>query len=466
MHSFPPPDPTTGSHTSGMSDQAAARVPLMSRRRLLIGTAGSLVVVAGGISAVYASGSRPRSAGSDVPTPTGGAATVPSSSTAPDSSVGQATVPSTAAPPAAVDGRILVVLQLGGGNDALNTLIPVTGSYHDARPSLALTDDDLMALPFSSGYGLHPALSPLDPLLAAGQLGVVAGIGFDDPDRSHFKSLDMWWSAAPGETFRTGWIGRWLDATAMANDDPLRSIGLGGAVPALRAETARSIGVNEVAQFALRDAASAPSLIDAWSALSPDHAAARRATEVFAGLTAPTGLPAGLPADLPTEVGSDQPATERLLTAAQLIAAEPDVRVIHVAVSGFDTHSNQLLTHERLLGDVAQGIARFQSAIEASGHADRVLLITTSEFGRRVVANGSGGTDHGKAGVQFVVGRGVSVPSVFGSIDPTDQIDGDLRPLIDPRSLYATALDWLSGQAASTTTDAVLGMAYERLPFL
>ena len=427
-------------------------VPLISRRRLLIGSAGSLVAVAGGIAVVSTSRTPPSA---DLSTATVG--TVPVTGV-PAAGVPATTVPVTAVPVTTVPGagvvsdRILVVLQLGGGNDALNTLVPVTGSYHDARPSLALVDDELVRLPFTEAYGLHPALAALGPLLADGQVGVVAGIGFDQPDRSHFKAFDMWWSAAPGETFRTGWLGRWLDAAGAG--PPMRSISLGGSVPALRADVARSIAVNELDQFALLDSDSAADLIDAWTGLGPDQADARSAIETFAGLT------------LPADLGDAEPATERLLAAAQLIASDPQVRLVHVALTGFDTHSNQRASHQALLADVASGIARFQSAIEASGHADRVLLITTSEFGRRVVENGSGGTDHGKAGVQFVIGRGVTTPSVFGAIDLADLADGDLRPVIDPRSLYATALDWLDGERASARTDAVLGASYERLPFL
>jgi uncharacterized protein (DUF1501 family) len=443
MTTLPPPTPEPG------PEPEPEPVRAISRRGLLIGAAGSLVMVAGGISVVATAHSRPGPEGAAPTTSAGSPATITTAT--PTSS---AVPPASSTPPTAVVGdRILVVLQLGGGNDALNTLVPLTGTYHDARPSLSLADDTLLALPFTSDYGLHPALSPLHPLLQAGQLGVVAGIGFAEPDRSHFKALDMWWSAAPGETFRTGWLGRWLDVESAAQDQ-MRSIALGGSVPALLADVARSIGVNEIAQFALRDTSSAPALIEAWASLSNDHSVALEATELFAGLTRSADL------------DGDRPATERLLAAAELIAADPDVRVIHVAISGFDTHSNQLVAHDGLLTDVAEGIARFQAAIEASGHADRVLLITTSEFGRRVAENGSGGTDHGRAGVQFVIGRGVTAPSVFGTIDPSDLVEGDLRPLVDPRSLYATALDWLSGTHGSPVTDTVLGASFARLPFL
>jgi uncharacterized protein (DUF1501 family) len=366
--------------------------------------------------------------------------------------------------------RVLVVVQMSGGNDALNTLVPVTGRYHDARPTIGLADDALLALAGDATYGLHPALAPLAPSLDAGQLGVVAGIGFEQPDRSHFAALDMWWSAAPASTFRNGWLGRWLDATADipgAELDVLRAVGLGGAVPALRAELTQAIGVNEIERFVLPSGNDA--LIEAWASLAAAHTSAREAIEVFAGL--PTlGAPAGAPPTPGgTALGSGETVIDRLVAAAELIIAEPGVRVVHVSMTGFDTHAAQLDTHARLLGELATGIAAFRQRLAEAGQSQRVLLVTTSEFGRRVAENGSSGTDHGKAGVQFVVGDAVDTTgagAVFGTLDPDDLADGDLRPVVDPRSLYATALDWLGADAAGATADGVLGAVYERLPFV
>lgn len=474
MSPLPPPD----SHTPSLPpprppEPMTARPTPVSRRALLLG-AGGLVITTGGVAAWLASGSGRSGSPSSAPASSAPASAVPTATMpVPDPSVAApTTAPTVASVPTAATpstDRVLVVVQLSGGNDALNTLVPVVGSYHDARPSIGLADESLLAVPGDTALGLHPALAPLAPYLDDGRLGVVAGVGFEQPDRSHFAALDMWWSAAPGETFRSGWLGRWLDQAAGAAFDPaalLPAIGLGGAVPALRAERVQAIGVGEIDRFVLP--AGDPALVDAWAGLGGAHTAARLATDVFAELAAAasaTTTAAGSPTSSP---GDGDRVTDRLAVAAELIVTRPDVRVVHVTMGSFDTHSNQLDTHAGLLGELADGLAAFQRRIDEAGLADRVLVITTSEFGRRVAENGSGGTDHGKAGVLFVLGGAVRTEgtAVFGSIDPGDLVEGDLRPVVDPRSAYASALDWLSIDATGAIADTVVGTGFERLPFL
>ncbi len=463
------PEPVAGSHAS-----------TVSRRALLLG-AGGLVITTGGVAAWLSTGSD-RSADPSTSTPaTSTPVTQASTALVPDPAAATPstapTVPTVPMTPTPSTDRVLVVVQLTGGNDALNTLVPVVGPYHDARPSIGLADDSLLVVPGDAALGLHPALTPLAPFLDDGRLGVVAGVGFEQPDRSHFAALDMWWSAAPGQTFRTGWLGRWLDLAADAGAGPasassalLPAIGLGGAVPALRAELVQAIGVGEIDRFVLPTGD--PALVDAWAGLGEANTAARLATDVFAELaatattvavaTAATGADAG------SAPGDGDRVTDRLAVAAELILTRPDVRVVHVTMGSFDTHSNQLGTHADLLGELARGLAAFQQRIDEAGQSDRVLVITTSEFGRRVAENGSGGTDHGKAGVLFVLGGGVRTDgaAVFGSIDPLDLVDGDLRPVVDPRSAYASAIDWLSIDPSGAIADTVVGSGFERFAFL
>lgn len=454
-----PPEPIDGSHGSHLS-----------RRALLLG-AGGLVITTGGVAAWLAGGSD-RSADPSSSRALPPASSTPTPPTVPDPAVAVPTTPTTAPVlPLSTADRVLVVVQLSGGNDALNTLVPVVGGYHDARPSLGLADDSLLVVPGDTALGLHPALAPLAPFLDDGRLGLVAGIGFEQPDRSHFAALDMWWSAAPGETFRTGWLGRWLDLAAIGTDPTrassalLPAVGLGGAVPALRAERVQAVGVGEIDRFVLPTGD--PALADAWAGLGGAHAAARLATDVFAELAA-TAATVATAAGEGSAPGDGDRVTDRLAVAAELILARPDVRVVHVTMGSFDTHANQLDTHAGLLGELAQGLAAFQQRIDEAGMSDRVLVITTSEFGRRVAENGSDGTDHGKAGVLFVLGGGVRTDgaTVFGSIDLGDLVDGDLRPVVDPRSAYASALDWLSGDPSGAIADTVVGSGFERLPFL
>lgn len=346
--------------------------------------------------------------------------------------------------------RVLVVVQLSGGNDALNTVIPHDGRYHDLRPTLAIADDKLVALKNAPTVGLHPALQPLVSLWDAGQLAVLPQIGFAADSRSHFESLAAWWTASPEHRETTGWIGRWLDATGTADDNPLAAIALGGgAVPALRAEHAQSTAVNDLTGFRLM----APRSLDgarlakAFAATAgpvssdPNQAqaqaavvAATRAVDVLSKATAPADDGSG---DL----------TQGLAAAANLITMDLGTRVFLVSASGFDTHANQSAEHERLLGDLATGVSSFFTALDKSGDADRVLLLTTSEFGRRAQQNGSDGSDHGHGGVHFVAGRSVR-GGLHGDIDLGALADGDLAAAVDTRSLYAAGLDWLGGPSA------------------
>jgi len=366
--------------------------------------------------------------------------------------------------------RILVVVQLSGGNDALNTLVPTAGAYRDARPSLAITERGLVALPGEDGFSLHPALAPLAAQWKAGRLAALASIGFEGAGRSHFEATDAWTAGAPGRSSRSGWLGRWLDATIDDDPDPLRAIAIGsGAASALRAERSPITAIVDPDRFSLRaprgvdddvlaealvatavspdaeDAAVDPLVAAARASIPDAVAAVRRLAKVGVGAEGSADA-AAKPAsgEGGTYAGGD--VTDGLDLAAQLIGEQLGTRIVVVGANGFDTHASQADEHQRLLGDLANGIDRFQRTIEVAGLADRVLLVTTSEFGRRVAENGSGGTDHGNGGVQFLVGHGLARAVVVGDLDaarPDDE--GDLRPTIDARSLYSVALDWLGG---------------------
>jgi uncharacterized protein (DUF1501 family) len=337
--------------------------------------------------------------------------------------------------------RVLVVVQLSGGNDALNTLVPLDGRYHDARPSLAVADAGLVAMTGTTAFGLHPSFASWKSLLAAGQVAALAGIGFEHPDRSHFVALAEWWAGAD-RLGTAGWLGRYLDATSGAHDSPLRAVAIGGGTPALTAEHSVATVVNDVAGFALRAprAVDRSSLVRAWEGLGPSYAAAGDAVDTFQKMaTGGRGASDGGPV-AKGGGGREGEVVELLAAAAALIHQEPAVRVVQVMGGGFDTHAGQADTQARLLTDLADGVAGFFTTL--GDDAARVLLVTVSEFGRRVAENGSGGTDHGKAGVQFVVGPAVR-GGVYGQYDLGALDDGDLPPRVDPGSLYSLALDWL-----------------------
>jgi uncharacterized protein (DUF1501 family) len=354
--------------------------------------------------------------------------------------------------------RVLVVVQMSGGNDALNTVIPHDGRYHGLRPNLGIPDDKLVALSGETSVGLHPALQPLGGMWDAHQLAVLPCVGFSTDSRSHFDSLDVWWTASPDHKLKTGWIGRWLDATGAAVDNPLVAISLGGgAVPALASERSQSTAINDLNAFRLM----APSgsdqarLAQAFAATaSPaltDPLAVQAQTSVTAALRAVDVLSK---AGADTTVEGDPPGTEPtgplssgLSAAANLIDLDLGTRVLLVSGTGFDTHANQLNEHAQLLDDLAKGVSSFFSTLQKKGHADRVLLVTTSEFGRRAAENGSTGTDHGLGGVHFLAGPGAQ-GGLHGTVDLGQLSDGDLPVQTDTRSLYAAALDWLGGPSS------------------
>ena len=371
----------------------------------------------------------------------------------------------------ATKSRVLVVLQLSGGNDGLNTLVPSDPRYRDARRALAIPEAELVAIG-SDAYALHPSLAPLAPLWRSGLVTALQGVGLKDQSRSHFKAMDTWWSATPGSGGDTGWLGRWLDATEPNGaPNPLRAVALGGGSPALVGVDSMPTVVMSPAEFTMRTprGCDATTLTDAFLAtarpLVSDNdvfAAAQQAfpdtVEAIEVLQKVRTQATGQAATAPNAPGrGGQTATALLQSAAGIIEQDIGTQVILVAVNGFDTHADQLDRHAALLTDVGEGVAQFVSRLESAGRAGDVLLITTSEFGRRVAENASAGTDHGNGNMAFVVGSGVAGAKVIGDLGLGALVDGDLPLSIDTRSLYGVALDWLGGPI-----DEILGGSFDR----
>jgi uncharacterized protein (DUF1501 family) len=383
-------------------------------------------------------------------------------------------------PEPAGGNRVLVVLQMNGGNDGLNTLIPANdGAYFDNRPKLQVKEGDIATLA-GAQYGLHPSLKPLVPLWDAGRLVPIDAIGFlQGQTRSHFQAMDLWWSAMPNQARTTGWLGRWLDRSGDPTN-PLRAIALGSGSPALVGDKAMSTVVLDPSAFKLLapKGADVATLTKAFAATAtplasdPDLAAAQgsvptalHAVDLLAkvtddgsgGGTAP-GATAKAPANKGVTADGDKGDFTTLLdTAAGIIDLQIGTQVIVVSATGFDTHANQATTQPQLLQDLATGVTQFIDAIDKQGRGDQVLVMTTSEFGRRVKENGSG-TDHGEGGVQFLVGNAVHGKQVVGDADLAHLDDGDVRSTIDTRSMYASVLDWLGG----ADTNDILGGSFDR----
>lgn len=434
----------------------------MDRRRFLAGVSVAGVSTAIGLAGWQQLGGRDGGTGTTGPgtTPTTGAPTT----TTPASPV-----PEPGGSESSSDDRILVVVQMNGGNDALNTLVPSDGRYRDFRSTIAIPEDELLVMGGVSDHALHPALEPLLPYWDDGAMAAIAGIGFEGAGRSHFEAMDWWFRGSPDPTVTTGWLGRWLDLTAEGDDSPFRSVALGGGAPALKGQTSVPTVVTSPGAFsfhaprnadraaleAARAALVDPLSDDPWIAtVQLAQQRTSEAVELFADL-----------ASGDTDQATDRPrrgssAADSLSTAAALIRQDLGTRVIIVSTSGFDTHSNQPDTQASLLGDVASGVAGFLDTLSGTPWADRVMVMTTSEFGRRVQENGSGGTDHGRAGVHFLAGNGVD-GGLVGGWDLGSLTDGDLTPVVDVRALYRTALTWLGGPV-----DEVLGGSFEDLGLL
>jgi uncharacterized protein (DUF1501 family) len=352
--------------------------------------------------------------------------------------------------------RILVVVQLSGGNDGLNTVIPYADDlYHRARPTLRITPDRVLRL--DDALGLHPDMTGFKRLFDRGLLNVVGGVGYPNPDRSHFRSMDIWHTASlRPEDSKDGWLGRAVGrlgagdaAGALHLDDavlPLALVADGQAVPSIRGidafRLAEGAGEIEAAVCARRPGAMDDLLFVQRTAVSSCRSA-RRLEQVAAGDQAEVEYP-------PYGLAS------RLRQMAQLIGAEFGARIYYTSMGGFDTHAKQVLAHGPLLRELSESVAAFYDDLERRGLADRVLLMTFSEFGRRVKENGSQGTDHGAGAPMFLAGPGCR-PGLGGvRPDLAALEDGDVRFGLDFRAVYASILDgWLGVDSA-----AVLGQRF------
>ena len=381
----------------------------------------------------------------------------------------------TTAPTASREGT-LVLVTLYGGNDGLDTVIPFQEApYLAARGALAHSDGDV--IPLADGLALHPALVGFKGLWDARQLAIVRGVGYPGPNRSHFVSMDIWQSGSTDGGSTTGWLGPWLDATGR---DPLRAIAVGASVPpALKGEKASATSV-PLGPFAMPGT---PALKAAFATMqhpegldAPLAAAfARSGADLLTTERTITRVVAGQPAgeagstnlegapDGTDRAGATGELGAQLSLVARLIKADLPTTVYSVSLGGFDTHANEKTVHAQLLGELDASLTRFFADLDGDPHRDDVVVVAYSEFGRRVAANASGGTDHGAAGPVFVVGPRVKGGTFHGD-EPglVDLDDGDLRFTTDFRSVYATVLEGIVGFDARTS----LGRSYPHLDLL
>ncbi|SRR5579862_4235908 len=395
------------------------------------------------------------------------------------------------------DASILVVLQMAGGNDGINTVVPYTNDYYrNARPKLGLTAQQVLSL--NGEIGFHNALTGFKNLYDAGHLTVVQGVGYPNPNRSHFRSSEIWQTASDADKVeKYGWLGRYFD-NACTGCDPTVGVDIGGQMPqSFYAQTPTGISLANPQNYRFMSPGRfRPGQVDlleeSYEKMNEMPDAADAAPDVNSGGSI-GALAAGMPQPggsvlhfiertaLDAQMSSDQiraivarvknqvsyPSTKLagdLKLVAQLIAGGLPTRVYYVSQGGYDTHVNQAGTQQRLLKELGDAVNAFVGDLKAQGNLQRVLVMTFSEFGRRVTENASGGTDHGAAAPMFVIGDKVKAGLLgrYPSLAPQDLFEGDIKYTVDFRSVYAGVLEsWLKTRSAP-----ILGRQFEALPLV
>jgi uncharacterized protein (DUF1501 family) len=366
--------------------------------------------------------------------------------------------------------KILVVLLLAGGNDGMNTLIPHGDPlYYQARPTLAIPREQVLKI--NDAVGLSPALQQLKARYDRGQVAVVQGVGYPNPNRSHFRAMDIWQTAAPERIEPTGWLGRFLQSCSCGTDKHLEGIALGATVQkSFWTELTLVPAISNLAAFQFGGPRANPTArsyeVEALRrALSqsrgrPEEEFLRQATQIALDDADMLGQVAQ--SYQSSVVYPQSPLGESLKTIAQVIAGDVGTRVFFATLGGFDTHANQVGQQLRLLTDLDNAVEAFMQDVEQLKRQDDVMLMTFSEFGRRVNENASNGTDHGTAEPLFMIGGGVKggLHGAYPSLSDLDR--ADLKHTTDFRSVYSSVLqDWMG-----VASDQILGGAFDKLPIV
>lgn len=370
-----------------------------------------------------------------------------------------------------VDSPVLVVVQLSGGNDGMNTLIPYgSGAYFDARPTLKYSESEILIL--NHEVGLHPSLTGLKELYNKGKLAIIQGVGYPKPDRSHFRSMDIWQTAEPEKLAHSGWLGRYVDSSLAQNKNPLKAMQIGNNTnKAFNSDYANVPVVQSLESYNIFDPKMpaqdrnriAQAFLDMYD---PERQGTQVKITCQRGIDAYESVQAIQSLNSTYQHKVEYPKTniaKDFQLVAKMLAGNSGTRVFYVQLGGFDDHAQERDQHAKLLKEFDMAISAFYQDLEAQGYAEKVVTMAFSEFGRRVKENGSGGTDHGTAAPVFVVGGQVKggMYGVYPSLTDLDR-NGDLKYQVDFRSIYYTMVDdWLKGDARS-----VLGQSFEKLKFI
>ena len=359
--------------------------------------------------------------------------------------------------------KVVVVIQFSGGNDGLNTVIPITNDiYYKERPKIGIAKDKAVIL--TTEVGLNPALESFKGLYDDGSLAILNSVGYPNPDRSHFRSMDIWQSASDSNEYvSTGWLGRYLDAQCKGCDKPTQ---------ALEIDDVLSLALkgNERSGLAFKD----PRRLYSSSneKYYKDINASHQATEETVDYLYKTMSETLSSADYIFQQSKLHPSTETypntslgkdLKTISSLIQSDINTKVYYVSLGSFDTHVNQEAQQKRLFTELNDAVKAFTGDLKKNNRFQDVLMMTFSEFGRRVSQNGSNGTDHGTANNMFFISGSLKEKGMLNALpDLSDLNEGDLKHKIDFKNVYATVLNkWLG-----TDDKVILGKQYQYLNFV
>ncbi len=361
--------------------------------------------------------------------------------------------------------KVVVVLQLSGGNDGLNTVIPVQNDiYYRSRPHLGIEKEKSLQL--TDEAGLHPALTAFKELFDDGELGVLNAVGYPNPDRSHFRSMDIWQTGSESSTFlTTGWIGRYLDAQCNGCDRPTYALEVDDVLSlALKGNESKAIAMRDPKRlFGTSNERYFKALLQQHQSLSgetPVDYLYKTMAETLSSanyIFEKSRLHPSAAAYPKTEIG------QNLKTIASLIFSDINTKLYYLSLGSFDTHVNQQMQQQRLFTELNDAIRVFTNDLKSNHRFEDVLLFTFSEFGRRVQQNASGGTDHGTANNMFFVGGGLRRQGLLNAMPDLANLDeGDLKYKVDFKSVYASVLkNWLQAD-----DKAILGKQYAPVDFI
>ena len=355
--------------------------------------------------------------------------------------------------------RSLVVIQLSGGNDSLNTVIPYNDSqYYDFRPSVRMEQESI--LPLDDQLGFRSNMEPIKEIWDQGDLAIISGIGYPNPNRSHFRSMDIWHTAEPDHIANEGWLGRTIRDLDPKGENVLTGVNFGRGLP--RALGCRGVPVASVGNLEtyglfpdIQDEREREQALRAFSLMYGGQG--KDAVMDFLGQTGSDALKGAdilrtaLPIYSSNVEYADNALAQSLKSVAQVMFADLGTRIFYTQHGGFDTHSGEVITHARLWSEVSSGISDFCADLKEHGRDKDTAVLVFSEFGRRIKDNGAG-TDHGSGGVAFLIGGEVNggMYAEFPSLNPDAQLEGDLHFNNDFRSTYSTVLEqWLGLDAPS-----------------